>query len=434
MHINSIQIQNYRCYTDFTAQFQPGVNVVAGVNGSGKTSLLKALRESFTGLLSFFQLRSASIQPLQDADVRIDVTSPGTHRYRFEPQYPARVTTNAIVLDGNCQWSVKRTSQTRGVEWEGEMPGQRWNLLTGQDSVFASGEAPVLPILAFYPAYRQWPSIEINELSAVTQKESRTDGYRSWWDASSEVLAFQQWVIAKSIERLQRATEQEVPWDVANDDELGIVNGAIGRVVEGARGIRYDVARKALIVEWADLRVPTLFDNLSDGQRVAIALVADIARRMCLLNPHLGMDVAEDTNGVVLIDELDVHLHPKWQRMMVQGLARAFPRVQFIVSSHSPQVLSELKPEQIILLTTEGAIHPVASYGLDSSRVLEQIMGAPARPSEVQRRLDELFLAIERNELEHGNAMLKQLKGTAPDLPELAQAEALIKRKQVLGR
>ncbi|KWR88179.1 hypothetical protein RM96_21170 [Cupriavidus sp. IDO] len=308
--------------------------------------------------------------------------------------------------------------------------------MTGQDSVFASGEIPVLPILAFYPAYRQWPSIQLNELSAVTQKESRSDGYRSWWDASSEVLVFQQWVIAKSIERLQRATEQEVPLEVADDDELGIVNDAIAKVVEGARGIRYDFTRKALIVEWADLdSVPTLFDNLSDGQRVAIALVADIARRMCLLNPQLGMDVAEETTGVVLIDELDVHLHPKWQRMMVQGLLRAFPKVQFIATSHSPQILSELKPEQIILLSNgDTPLHPIASYGLDSSRVLEQVMDTPSRPAEIQRLLDELFLVIERNELDRGTAMLEHLKKAAPDLPELARAEALIKRKQVLGR
>jgi predicted ATP-binding protein involved in virulence len=173
---------------------------------------------------------------------------------------------------------------------------------------------------------------------------------------------------------------------------------------------------------------------LSDGQRVAIALVVDIARRMCLLNPHLGELVTKTTPGVVLIDELDVHLHPKWQRLMTTGLQAAFPEVQFIAASHSPQVLGELKPEQIILLTQDGVAHPEVSYGLDASRVLEQIMEASKRSTSIEQELSTLFELLERNDLARARVLLDSLKNAAPGLPELAGAEALLKRKEVVGR
>ncbi len=381
MLFHSIQIKNYRCYANLSVDFRQGMNVIAGVNGSGKTSLLKAVRETMTGFLGFLQVPNGDVQPLHDGDIRIQVTSKNG-RYRFEPQYPASLTASASVLGAKCTWTVLRGAQTNGNEWQGEQPGQRWVDASVDTETSAS---TTLPVLAFYPAYRQWPPHVSNEMKAVTERESRADGYRNWWEASAEAGIFQQWVIGKSMERLQLASERSIGWESIVDDELALVNSAVSKVVEHARGLRYDFARKALIVEWDDNeRLPALFDNLSDGQRVSIAQVADIARRMCLLNPHLGQDVTEQTPGVVLIDELDIHLHPGWQRLMVEGLAKAFPKVQFIVSSHSPQVLSELKPEQIILLTTDGAVHPVASYGLDASRVLEVVMDTNSRPAEVQ--------------------------------------------------
>src|SRR5690606_15426040 len=141
-----------------------------------------------------------------------------------------------------------------------------------------------------------------------------------------------------------------------------------------------------------------------------ICLVADIARRICLLNPQLGKDVIRQTPGVVLIDELDVHLHPRWQRRIVNGLKAAFPCVQFIASSHSPQVLGELQPEEIILLREGGTSQPQVSYGLDSSQVLEEIMGASPRNLKVDEKLKQLFEKIENGPLNEAKRLLDELK------------------------
>jgi predicted ATP-binding protein involved in virulence len=224
----------------------------------------------------------------------------------------------------------------------------------------------------------------------------------------------------------------------ASEDELSLVNAVVRDAVEGASELRYDFRQKSLLVEWLPTRQPmehvSTFDNLSDGQKTIICLVADIARRMCLLNPHLGMNVIKETPGVILIDELDVHLHPRWQRLIVHSLKTVFPAVQFIATSHSPQILSELQPEEIILLHHDGVDHPRVSYGLDSSRVLEEIMGADARPEAVEALIHQVFAALEDKDLSVARAKIAELRATAPGLPELGGAEALLKRKEAIGR
>jgi predicted ATP-binding protein involved in virulence len=172
--------------------------------------------------------------------------------------------------------------------------------------------------------------------------------------------------------------------------------------------------------------------QLSDGERCMLALVGDLARRLSLLNTE-----AEDPlggEGVVLIDEIDLHLHPLWQRTVVASLERTFPNCQFIITTHSPQILGELKPEQIILFRSEGTSHPQVSYGLDSSQVLEEIMGATARTPGVEDALTKLFATLERNELDSAREQLNDLSKLAPGIAELGGAAALLKRKEVLGR
>ena len=294
-----------------------------------------------------------------------------------------------------------------------------------------------LPVLAFYRANRQWNAPPQSELAAATQKNSRADGYRNYWDASTDSGVLNTWVIAKCLERFQVSSESGVAFDDIDDDELALVNSAISSAIEEAKGIKYDMREKSLLVEWKQPELserPTIFENLSDGQKAIIGLIADIARRICLLNPHLGQDVMTQTPGIVLIDELDMHLHPKWQRALTRGLQAAFPSVQFIVASHSPQVLSEMRPEQIIVLTEGSTSHPQVSYGLDSSAVLEEIMGASARPVEIEGDLSKLFVALERNDLDTARLILADLRINAPGIAELNRAEALLKRKEVLGR
>lgn len=438
MKLDSIHLKNYRCHANLSVNFGPGFNVVVGINGSGKTSLLKGICESFYGLIVGLAVNHNA--PLTEpGHVRLLAVNTGG-LYRFEPQYPVKVEAAGEAFDTGCVWSITRTSQVGSANLSGQFPGQIWQTLQQVGNPRPEGplDFPNLPLVAFYRANRHWNQPQPHELQAATQRNSRTDGYASWWDASLDSVAFQSWAIAKCLERFQTSSETGVSFDAIEDDELALANVALAAAVEGVKGLRYDLKQKSLLVDWlpdvSGTRDPTAFENLSDGQRAVIGLVGDIARRMCLLNPQLGLKVTTKTAGVVLIDELDMHLHPRWQRIITQGLQAAFPALQFIVASHSPQVLGELQPEQIILLRPEGTSHPQVSYGLDSSQVLEEIMGATARSPGVEDALTKLFATLERNELDSAREQLKALSELAPGIAELGGAAALLKRKEVLGR
>lgn len=442
MKFDSIELHNYRCHAGLQVAFKSGFNVIVGVNGSGKTSLLKAICDALTGFGVYISGPASNYQALSDPNVVRQKGEVFDGRYRFEPQYPVQVKAVAEAFDHEnvCIWTVKKTSQVDHPAFIGTTPGSIWQ--AKQQAIGVQAEELrnrlALPIMTFYRANRHWSQPQPHEMQAATVRNARTDGYASWWDASLDSSALQAWVIGKCLERYQTSSETGTPFDDITTDELALVNLALSTAIEGAKGLKYDLKQKSLLVEWTNstgaIRQPTPFENLSDGQRAVIGLVADIARRMCVLNPHLGQDVTFETTGVVLIDELDMHLHPRWQRILTGGLKRAFPKVQFIVASHSPQVLGELQPEEIILLHPTGTTHPQVSYGLTSSQVLEELMGADSRAPEVQVMLTEVFEVLERGEISSARDQLNQLEKAAPGIPELAGAWALLRRKEVLGR
>ncbi len=440
MRIESINLVNYRCHALLQVDLKPGFNVIVGVNGSGKTSLLKAICDVLTGFSQHLSLMNGNYHALDDANVVRLKGEVIQGSYRFEPQYPVQITATGYAFEAKCRWTVQKNSQVDATQINGPSPGLIW-----QTKQYAIGQTSEnvqarlnLPIIAFYRANRHWNQPQPHEMQAATARNARTDGYTSWWDASLDSSALQYWVIGKCLERFQTSSETGISFDDIRSDELALVNQALALAVEGTKGLKYDLKQKSLLVEWSNTidspREPTAFENLSDGQRAVIGLVADIARRMCVLNPQLGHEVTNETPGVVLIDELDMHLHPRWQRILTSGLKRAFPKIQFIVASHSPQVLGELKPEEIILLRPSGTAHPQVSYGLTSSQVLEEIMDATARTPDVERLLSEIFELLERGALLTAKEKLDALKTTAPGIPELAGAQALLRRKEVLGR
>jgi hypothetical protein len=165
-------------------------------------------------------------------------------------------------------------------------------------------------------------------------------------------------------------------------------------------------------------------------------MVGDLARRLAIANPE--MEKPELGSGVVLIDEIELHLHPKWQRMVIPALLRTFPNCQFIITTHSPQVLGEVKDGKIYrLANTESGVTAeiVRTYGRDSNRILEDEMGVPKRSQEIKDGLRDLFRLIDDGNLPKARELQTFLKEEIGfDEPEFARADVLIHRKEVLGR
>ena len=142
-----------------------------------------------------------------------------------------------------------------------------------------------------------------------------------------------------------------------------------------------------------------------------IFLVTDITRRLLLLND--GSIDALDKTGIVLIDEIEMHLHPKWQREIISALKSVFPNIQFIATTHSPQVLSNLSMDDVIVLDGKTFHAPNSNpIGRDSNGILEEVLGSTTRPMEIDSLISEIFVLLsnEKNELSLAEDKLDELK------------------------
>jgi len=186
-------------------------------------------------------------------------------------------------------------------------------------------------------------------------------------------------------------------------------------------------------------------NQLSDGEKCLMAMVGDLARRMAIAN--VMRENPLDGDGIVLIDEIDLHLHPKWQRMVVPKLIEVFPNCQFIISTHSPNVITHVHPNNLYLLkqseTGMIAERPSESYGKTVDRILEDLMGlTTTRPDKVSTSLHKIYEQISLWQLDEAKKLIAIMKGEIdgdPELligsdPDLVKAEVLIKRKEIIGR
>ncbi len=261
---------------------------------------------------------------------------------------------------------------------------------------------------------------------AAEDQEARRDGYLDWDDAGSSEQALKRWLIAKSIERLQAAVVRQTDFWSVEDDELAEVNRALQQALPGEfEQIFYDMAAKNVLVKLSGKAME--FPALSEGQRAFIGLFADITRRLCLLRPDLGDKVIAEADGVVLIDEIDLHLHPAWQRRMVKGLSAAFPKLQFIVTTHSPQVLSEVEAARVLLLKDGQLVRPAQAWGFSSGEVLRKLMQTSDCPEAVHEAVEAVYADIEAERYEEARRRLNELENrTAGPTEETLQLGALV--------
>jgi predicted ATP-binding protein involved in virulence len=414
MQIDRLTIQNFRGFQDRELKFDPRFNLLVGDNATGKTSVLDALS---IAVGSWFLGIKGYAEPIgiDKDDVRVEAHA---HKdfYTFEKQFPSRIEEYGHMGDQSLSWARELTHE--GGRTTAKDANDIISVATEAERRLRSGEDVTLPLICTYGCERLWyESRRTTRKEAASQLPSRLDGYRDCINFNIEESSFLNWIRAEVSAGLQRGKET-IAYRVVVD--------AITACVDGAISLYFDPRYDDLVVNLKD-HGHQLFQHLSDGQQIMLGLVGDLARRARTLNPQLGDQVLKQTPGVVTIDELDLHLHPKWQRRVIRDLKRTFPTLQFVATTHSPQLIGEVEPEQIRLLTNSGVFTPAHSFGLDSSRVLEEVMDAPPRDPLVDILLRKLSDLIDREDVAGGLKVLPEVEAMlGQDDPAITRARALM--------
>ncbi|MEW6161427.1 MAG: AAA family ATPase [Verrucomicrobiota bacterium] len=424
MRIDRLHIENFKKFkrTEPAFELHKQFTLLVGDNGSGKTSVLDALAVAL-GLWHKAAPRSGWRNILPE-EIRLVPVQAGD-RIHFQPQLPARISVEGqIGFHEGLRWT--RMIRTGGVRTTNAEAREAEKAITELVHAAQAQRAP-LPVLAYYGAGRAWlPTNKRPEIRPSSSRPQQFDAYRNCLDTRIHDRELNEWFLFEAA--------------AANGHNEGrpgyrAVKEAVLACIPEADGLRYDSDLKEIVLSIRGFEQP--FYNLSAGQRMMLALVADIAIKAVTLNSYLlgpdqsgasdPMHVLRQSPGVVLIDELDVHLHPKWQRRVATDLKQIFRKIQFVCTSHSPQVIGEIQPEEVRLLEDEGAVKPPRSFGIDSSRVLEELMDAKARSESVEALLKSLFELIDQEDFEAARNLVPEIEARlGPDDPEVTRARTLM--------
>ena len=391
MYVSKIRMKNFRCYTDFTMHFNPGVTVIVAENGKGKTAILDCLAITMAPYLAAFPgIKTRNFQP-NDVRMVLDTAESRNELQIQRMKYLLPVTLEMEVkADDGKSYSWKRelktvkgrTSSSVSARLVSEYGKKVAEALNQPDD-----HQLLLPVIGYYGTSRMW-----NDSSLLKRKKvdlARSSGYVECLEPSGSYNTFAQWFRYASESALEYdriIVEKNLEAKNPYREILKAINKAIITCIRsmGWTDLKYSFAAQNLLIchpEKGELPL----EAMSDGARSVISMAADIAYRMARLNPDLGEDVTLNTPGIVLIDEVDMHLHPSWQQTVVNDLIKAFPKVQFIVTTHSPQVLTSVPAECIRILHWDNDLvdieEPSFSLGAESSQLLRDIQHVESRPS-----------------------------------------------------
>lgn len=398
LNIQSLKLRDYRCFERIDIDFHPQLTVLVAANGAGKTSILDAVAVAFGPFIGAFD--EAVGKHFEASDIRqYRVRESQTHEMEYAAK-GVRLVASGFIPGSYEYWIPESPLST---EWRRSLAGPSKSKTTIKDAkdlidygkrlqeaVRTPGCDVLLPLVAYYGTGRLWQQKKLTENKRI-ERTSRTVGYADCLDPASSYKAFVAWfrywnlnakearIIAQETGRTTTGTEF--------DGYIRSVATAVNTCLEpvGWKDIEYSISRDALVAHH-DHHGELPVELLSDGIRNMIGMVADIAFRATKLNGHMGSEASSKTPGIVLIDEVDMHLHPEWQQVVLQRLTKAFPLMQFIVTTHSPQVLSTVRRENIRVIdtTAEGntvAAMPIAAtYGEPSGDVMHSVMQVDPQP------------------------------------------------------
>lgn len=438
MYLEKLKLHNFRCYEKLEIDFNRQLTVLVGKNGSGKTTVLEAIAIALgTWFVGFNIVNAKGINkrtdPLRKA-YQIGATDD------VQTQFPVEIEA----------WGKIEESKDQILHWKRELytPTGTMTTIDAKEIVeyaaeyqkaISEGRTDIyLPMVAYYGTGRLW-DYHRQKRNDVFKVSSRTNGYIDCLDGTANVKLMMDWFQIMTINKYQRQEE-----NLESNPELDTVYLAMEKCLTNLSGysdvkIRYNMGTQELDVYYSEqdkqrMRIP--LNQLSDGYKGMISLVADIAYRMATLNPQLGTEVLSKGDGVVLIDEVDLHLHPAWQQKVIDNLMNIFPKVQFIVSTHAPAIISSVKTDKLrILSNKEVCMTANQVYGKDVNSVMKEIMGVNDRPDQFVELFEKFYRLLSEKKYDDAGAVLDKLdEERGYHDPEIAKCRVKLKLERMRGK
>ena len=438
MYLEKLKLHNFRCYEKLEIDFNRQLTVLVGKNGSGKTTVLEAIAIALgTWFVGFNIVNAKGINkrtdPLRKA-YQIGATDD------VQTQFPVEIEA----------WGKIEESKDQILHWKRELYTPTGTMTTKDakeiveyaaeyQKAISEGRTDIyLPMVAYYGTGRLW-DYHRQKRTDVFKVSSRTNGYIDCLDGTENVKLMMDWFQIMTINKYQRQEE-----NLESNPELDTVYLAMEKCLTNLSGysdvkIRYNMGTQELDVYYSEqdkqrMRIP--LNQLSDGYKGMISLVADIAYRMATLNPQLGTEVLSKGDGVVLIDEVDLHLHPAWQQKVIDNLMNIFPKVQFIVSTHAPAIISSVKTDKLrILSNKEVCMTANQVYGKDVNSVMKEIMGVNDRPDQFVELFEKFYRLLSEKKYDEAGAVLDKLdEERGYHDPEIVKCRVKLKLERMRGK
>lgn len=340
-YIKDISLTNYKKYTSLEHPlcFHKQFTLIIGENGAGKTSILDAVATILGGYLQVYKnIKSGERHSIKFSDINVktlEIQGIQTLHYKtpVEVKGICKINNNDVPITRFRQ-STNPTAMTKLLKKDN-------HALFRVVSELEDNVDSILPVISYHGTGRLW---EQNKTASKMEHLTKLDGYKDCLNAKSNYRNFLAWF--EKLERHEFNIRQEIPvLKAVKNSVMQAISMLTERDVES-----FNYREADLEIKFIDSTQRERVSLMSDGYKNIIGIVSDIAYRMAILNPSLGKEITNKTTGIILIDEIDLHLHPKWQKEIINILITLFPRVQFIASSHSPFIIQSLSKGSLIKL------------------------------------------------------------------------------------
>ena len=435
MHIKQITIKNFRCFDNLTFTLNPDINIFVGNNGSGKSAVLDAIAAAMYPYIEAIQSSvdrkkvDRDIAPIFKKDLRVsnkpnsttELFASVTHLPSYTAIYKPRYTDYADdSLDTDYQQHLINSNS------------KFFNDITDYANILINNSQSQLFVVAYYKGDRNFTNVT-NIQNPSNHFTDRFDGLKNTLNASANFTDLANWFFIRRFHELNEVQKRgDLKFELS---DLKQIRKAISTIIAPNVNVYFaQNTSSKLMVEWeteTGEKIELSLNQLSSGYRNMLALVMDFARRLAQANPQ--MENPLEAEAVLMIDELDLHLHPTWQQKIIPDLRKVFPNTQIIATTHSPEIVTTVERHQVKILENYQIKEcPTPTRGRSSSDIVRDVLGLEKlRPdTEESRTLTALFDAIDNGNLEGAKQLRDKLQDWEHFDPDLIRADMQIHRLQ----